>query len=117
MAKTPRTPDEVTHSRHVGQNVRRLRTESGWTQSDLAVRTLTASHPLGLNQISAIERGYSTHSTALRSVSVDELLTLATALRVTPATLLGEPGCPTCEDSPPRGFTCNTCGKDRPVHS
>ncbi|WP_367138949.1 MULTISPECIES: helix-turn-helix domain-containing protein [Streptomyces] len=109
MVKKARTPDDLTISRNVGKNVRHRRAQRGMTQSALAAATLNTAHPLSLNSIMSIERGRASNARSLRAITVDELVGLSAALGTTPAALLEEPLCPACQDSPPPGFTCNTC--------
>lgn len=46
-----------------------------------------------------------------RSITVDELVAFAAVFEIPPVSLLDAPGCDTCADAAPRGFTCNTCGR------
>lgn len=66
-----RNPKEI-----VGHNVRRIRTEAGLSQEELAYRA-----KLHRTYISSIERGQ-------RNVSVENIFAIAEALRVPPGDLL-----------------------------
>ena len=47
-----------------------------------------------------------------RDITIDELAVLAAALAIPESRLLGADGCITCQDTPPQGFACLTCGKE-----
>jgi transcriptional regulator with XRE-family HTH domain len=64
-----------TIEQHVGQRIRELRTERGWTQQELTERIGQAIN------ISSIERG-------MISIRIDTLQRLANALGVPPQDLL-----------------------------
>lgn len=90
--KRARTEAVLRFSRNVGQNVRRLRVERGLSATELAKRTAIAeSYPLERQALGTIERGRHPNGLALKSVSVDELMTLADTLGVSPLVLLAEP--------------------------
>ena len=109
---TPRaafTLSETAVSRTVGHNVRRLREVHGWTLETLAQKLSATERPISSSTLRVVERG--THPAgSRRSVSVDELVALASALGVEPSRLLEQPNCETCLGAAPSGFTCNTCG-------
>jgi transcriptional regulator with XRE-family HTH domain len=65
----------------VRANIKRLRKTQGLTLRDLSDRMDGVVRPMGHNTISEIERG-------ARRVDVDDLIALAAALGVSPATLL-----------------------------
>lgn len=72
------------------------RRRRGWTLAQ-------AAHAAGIGtmQLAAIERG-------APNVRLTAAVRTAAALAISLDTLLGP--CPQCADTPPRGFTCNTCG-------
>jgi transcriptional regulator with XRE-family HTH domain len=65
----------------VRANVARVRKRQGLTLRDAADRLTDIGHPMAHNTVSEIERG-------ARRVDVDDLMALAAALDVSPATLL-----------------------------
>lgn len=69
-----RNPKEI-----VGQNIRRLRTQAGLSQEELAYRA-----KLHRTYISSIERGE-------RNVSIENIFAIAEALKVSPGDLLNPP--------------------------
>lgn len=68
------------YGKQLGANVRRIRIKRGWSQEDLA-------DAAGLHRtyVSGIERG-------VRNPTLTIIVQIADALRVPPATLLGEKG-------------------------
>jgi transcriptional regulator with XRE-family HTH domain len=68
----------VTHRKVIGENIRTLRRARGWTQETLARKTKMNS-----GYISTLELGQVT-------VSVDNLVKIAKALKTTPADLFKE---------------------------
>ena len=65
----------------VRANVARVRKQQGMTLRDVSDRLAQIGHPMAHNTVSEIERG-------ARRVDVDDLITLALVLGVSPATLL-----------------------------
>ena len=68
----------MTHRKVIGENIRTLRRARGWTQETLARKTKMNS-----GYISTLELGQVT-------VSVDNLVKIAKALKTTPADLFKE---------------------------
>lgn len=91
MSMKARTEVQLRYSRNIGRNVRRLREERGLSASDLAKQTESTGHPIGRQPLGTIERGRHPNGLALKSVSADELMTLAQVLGVSPLSLLGDP--------------------------
>ncbi|MFJ3487988.1 helix-turn-helix domain-containing protein [Leifsonia aquatica] len=67
--------------REVGRNVKRVRTDLGWTQADLSRHIAENGHPIPVASIGRIETGD-------RRVEVDDLMALAIVLGVSPVSLL-----------------------------
>lgn len=66
----------------VAANVRRLRDDvRGWSTYELSGKLAKAGRPIGASAVAKIERGE-------RQVTVDDLMALASALRVSPSALL-----------------------------
>ncbi|GGV91812.1 helix-turn-helix domain-containing protein [Streptomyces massasporeus] len=106
----PRT-DDLTVSRTVGANVATLRTLHGWSQRALARQTESTGKPVGFSTICRMERAADPAASPV-AVYVDDVVSLAAALGVTPQRLITQPNCRACMDSPPPGFTCRTCGAE-----
>jgi transcriptional regulator with XRE-family HTH domain len=99
-----KSPTAVTN--RLVARARAFRIARRWTQSDLAERLSALDWPLTTaTAISKMESG-------LRLVSVDEAFVLAEAFGVTVEMLLSPTGCDTCDDAPPPGFQCRTCGAE-----
>jgi transcriptional regulator with XRE-family HTH domain len=88
----------------VRANVRRLRKSRGLTYVELSRQLAVIGHPIVDTSLTKIEQGG-------RGINVDDLVALATVLKVSAAELLGESECVTCQNKPGTGFTCNTCGR------
>ncbi len=90
--------------RAVMANVQRIRNLRGLTYKQLSDRLEDIGHPLAVLGLSRLERGE-------RRVDVDDLTALAKALGIGVMDLLGEQDCAACGNQPPKGFTCNECGR------
>jgi hypothetical protein len=112
-AKATRRPEALQVSKDVARHVLDMRTRFGWTQHELAYQLAHTDVPLARPAIAAIEASLGTNA-RVRAITVDELCALATALKTSPEVLLRGPDCRACGDSPPAGFTCNTCGGGAP---
>jgi transcriptional regulator with XRE-family HTH domain len=78
--------------------------------AELSRLTGQAGRPIATLGLARLEQGS-------RRIDVDDLFAIATALAVSPLSLLmveDKPDCGDCFDLPPRGFTCNSCGLTRP---
>lgn len=85
------------------------------------VRTLRRSRGITAKELAKLmgEYGYKTTRTALaqaesgyrKEVSVDWLWSVSQALRVPVNMVLFGPDCTACDDIPPSGYSCNTCGR------
>ncbi|WP_068922178.1 helix-turn-helix domain-containing protein [Planobispora rosea] len=89
----------------VRRNVRTLREARGWSREEMVARLAEAGHRLSVTQLQFIESG------RRKVISVDEFYALAHVLGV-PAHRLTQPtpNCADCQDVPPPGFQCRTCG-------
>jgi len=85
------------------RTLRKIRKVSAQQLSDLMAEL---GYPVARTVIANLENG------RRAEVSIDHVVIAAQALGVRVETLLGaEPiRCPHCNDVPPVGFTCNTCG-------
>lgn len=81
-ARTHMTKD-LTWSRRVGANARRIRQERGIVQIDVVIAVRAQGVPLGEGPLSKLERGVGNGA-----VTVDLLMALADALSVSPMDLL-----------------------------
>jgi transcriptional regulator with XRE-family HTH domain len=104
-----KTESGTAASRLAGRNVRRLRRRAGRTAADVAQELTALGMPMSTQHLTRLETGRS-GSGAHVAMSVDVLCGLAAVLGVEPAVLLGAPSCRVCEDDPPAGFACRTCG-------
>lgn len=89
MPPKPQKPGPTAMT--VARNVRRLREGQGLTFADLAARLDAAGHAIattGLKRIEAARLAEEAPATVTRRVEVDDLVALALALGVSPATLL-----------------------------
>jgi len=93
-------------SEQVIANLSRLRRQMKLSFEQLSTRMEAAGRPLLPTGLHRMERG-------LRRIDVDDLTALAKALRVDTDALLRAPDydCSHCTDLPPRGFTCQRCGR------
>lgn len=92
-----------TINRLVGSNIRRIRIQQGLRLADLVDLISSAGMPMLKTTLSKLENSD-------RRISVDELVVISEALRVSTSTLLNEPECcGRCQGCPPAGFTCNEC--------
>lgn len=104
-----RTEADTVISRTVAANTTRLREARGLNLSALARAIQANGHRMHRSSLVRIEVGR--HATGgRRPVTVDELVWIAEALGVDPCKLLTASTCSTCNDAPPRGFTCKDCG-------
>ena len=90
----------------VRTNVRRLRETKHISLRGLSAMMGDAGWPMLASGISRVENG-------TRRVDVDDLVVFAKVFGVRPAELLApiEPTvCANCDNDPPTGFTCQTCG-------
>jgi transcriptional regulator with XRE-family HTH domain len=96
----------LSAGRLVAFNMTRLRKERGWRQEELGVKFGGWSAA----SVSAAERSY--ESKRVKVFDIDEVVTLAGIFGVPIEELLKPvPQCEQCRNSPPEGFTCNTCGR------
>jgi len=106
-----RTEADTAIARAVAAKVARLRRARGLSLRALSAAIQANGHRMNISSLTRIELGH--HATgALRPITVDELVWLAEALGVGPDRLLATGPCPTCNDTPPHGFTCNDCGSE-----
>ena len=89
----------------IAANLKALRLARGMTADQLAAAVTDAGANWCQPTVSKIERGS-------RAVTVDELVALAAALKLThPWDLTDAPTCAVCNNQPPPGFRCTTCGQ------
>lgn len=90
--------------RNVAANVQRLRTGQRLSTTKLAELLGAQGRLIHATSITKIEGG-------ARRVDVDDLAFLAAVLKVDPTVLLSPaPICSTCQNDPPPGFECRSCG-------
>lgn len=77
--------EKRTSSAHVAANVRRMRTERGWSLADLSRRLGELGYPMGVAVLSKLELGD-------RGIDVDDLAAIAWALGEAPHRLMMDPG-------------------------
>lgn len=88
-------------------NIKRIREAQRLTYVALSERLAELGRPIPVLGLRRIERGE-------RRVDVDDLNTLAAALKVTCAQLMESPAeCAACHGTPPVGFSCLTCGSGK----
>lgn len=85
--------------------VRRLRKDRKIAAHKLAELMTQAGYPTSRTAIAQAELGY------IKQVSVDWVVAAAKALNVPAEVIFRGPECEACIDSPPEGFTCNSCEK------
>jgi transcriptional regulator with XRE-family HTH domain len=87
--------------------MRELRHRRGWSAQEMSNRMSTAGAPITRGMIANLENG------RRADVTVDELAGAARIFGVHAAWLLFGSGasCSACEDAPPKGFSCNYCGR------
>ena len=89
----------------VRRNVEELRKARRLSLRALSELLAEAGRPIFPSGLLNVSRG-------VRRVDVDDLVALAKVLGTSPAALLGLASCGTCGDSPPAGFTCQTCERE-----
>lgn len=82
-----RRAQQLPVARVVGENVARLRAWYGWSLLQLQGKTERYGHRIGGNELAEMEHGVNRYG-GPRMVTVDQLVVLARALRVTPADLM-----------------------------
>jgi transcriptional regulator with XRE-family HTH domain len=107
----PRLAPNLPTSRTVGAHIHALRTARGWSLREVARQAEIAGKAIGYSTIGRIERNRNRNEPAV-AVIVDDLIALAAVFGLRPEQLLIPPGCFTCMDKPPAGFTCRTCGAE-----
>lgn len=101
----------MSASENISRNVRRLRNARRWTQEEAAQRfiRITGAPSMSKASWSAGERAAETRRS--KSWTANEIAALAELFDVPVGDLFqAQPPCRACEDNPPAGFTCNTCG-------
>lgn len=101
----------MSAAENISRNVRRLRRARGWTQAEAAQRfvKITGAPPQSKAAWSAAERAPETGRP--KSWTANEVAVLAELFGVPVGDLFeAQPPCRACNDRPPNGFTCNTCG-------
>lgn len=94
----------MTPNEQVVANLVSRRKRLGMSQADVAGKMAALGERYHPQTVHRIEHGE-------RKVTVNDLVAFASLWGVAPADLLSPPPpCPTCQDSPPAGFTCQGCG-------
>ncbi|WP_262015647.1 helix-turn-helix domain-containing protein [Micromonospora sp. Mcm103] len=91
---------------NVAASIRRIRTQRRMTYTEMVKRLTDIGHPLPILALRRIERGE-------RRVDVDELVAIARVLDAEPWNLTEPARCDACLGSPPPGYRCLSCGKER----
>lgn len=104
--------DVMTPNECAVANMRRYRTAFGWSREDLAQRMDVA-----VTVIVDAERTGGQRKP--RVLGINDVVALARAFGVSVDDMIAQPGpCLTCDGTPPRGFTCQSCGaKGKPAGS
>jgi transcriptional regulator with XRE-family HTH domain len=100
----------MSAAENISRNVRRLRRARGWKQAEVAehMAALTGS-PWSAATWGAAERASEAGRT--KSWTANEIAALAELFDMPVGDLFEpQPPCRACNDQPPVGFTCNTCG-------
>lgn len=96
----------------VARSIVRLRKERKWSARELAEKLQAQGCDMTRSMISNFENG------RLEDIGVNKLAHLAKAFNVEPWSLAEPaPACLDCENNPPAGFRCMTCGLDKPRQS
>lgn len=85
------------------KRMRAHREQRGWSQSTLADRLRLYGIDLHFSAIAKMELG-------VRAIRLNEAAAVATAFGVPLVKLLQEVRCDACNDAPPAGFACKSCG-------
>lgn len=102
----------TTINQNLARNLRQLRQARGWSIARLAkeCEAVGAAH-LTESSLGNIERGQDPNAVrAPRLVTAGELFVFAELFNVPIDVLVGHAPCAGCNDEPPPGFTCNSCG-------
>lgn len=99
----------MTAAETVSRNVRRLRLARGWTQEETAQRySAVTGQPQSKASWSAKEQ---TGKARQAAWAANEVAAVSTVFGVPVGDLFDpQPPCRVCNDDPPAGFTCNSCG-------
>jgi transcriptional regulator with XRE-family HTH domain len=89
---------DLTPAQRFGQRVLAERKRRGWSQ----LRTAEAAGMAHGDGVFRAERG--------DEIGLSIAVRIGRVLGVSLDGLVTPPACGQCEDRPPRGFTCNTCG-------
>jgi transcriptional regulator with XRE-family HTH domain len=82
-----------------GQRITRRREALGWSARELARKA-------GVSASTVVRAEHATGD-----VWMGIAIKMASALGASLPGMLGEPVCGTCDGHPPKGFTCNECGR------
>lgn len=102
----------MTAAENISRNVRRLRRARGWTQEEAAqlFGRIAGAPAMSKASWSAGERAPETGRP--KSWTANEVAALAELFGIPVGDLFDpQPPCRACNDQPPAGFTCNTCGQ------
>ncbi len=106
MTPEPERTADMRPREIVVANIRRIRSERNLTQDALADMLREAGSDMSRSVLTSLETGRRT------SLDIEEVIALATVLRVDPWSLVSMPEavCLDCYNLTPPGYTCNTCG-------
>ena len=103
----------MTAAEDFGQWLRERRQQADWSQEKVAKRLRALGFRITQTQIARVE------AASRMALPLDLVVSLTALFGATPDVALGLAAadteqrlmpCPACEDAPPAGFTCNTCG-------
>lgn len=86
--------------------IRQHRLERGWSQAELASRMSKLSGAWDQATIARIEKG-------ARRIQLNDAFLMAAMFGKQVEDLLDEMQCEACQDFPPAGYACQTCGTSR----
>jgi transcriptional regulator with XRE-family HTH domain len=98
--------DVLPISAAVIKTVRNLRKAQGISAKELARLMGECGYGTSRTSVAQAECGYR------KEVSIDWVSAASQALGVSIKTVLYGPDCTVCNDNPPAGFTCNSCGTE-----
>ncbi|CAL9502672.1 helix-turn-helix domain-containing protein [Streptomyces sp. enrichment culture] len=98
-------PKTLPTSAEVIARIRRVRQARNMSVQALADAVTANGHQLSRGTLANQECGRAL------AISVDQVVAIAQVFGVPVSTLLEDAQCEACKGAPPRGFSCNACGK------